>query len=112
MYSAHQCTLFEKEMSNYEESEYQNLKFMILAGARATSTFRNPRYKYYYLACPCLLGCGCKSRARAWPLPLDKCYNYELLDRACEEDLLGNIGYDVFWFCVNCGLPSSCGGEA
>ena len=113
MYSAQQCDLFEIEMSNYKESEYQQLKDMILAGARATITFRNryPRYKYYYLACPCILSCGCKTCARAWPLPLDKCYNYELLDRACAEDLLGDIGYGVFWFCKKCGLPSACGGE-
>ena len=101
-----------KKMANNEESQFQELRLIILAGARATSTFRNPRYKYYYLACPCLLGCGCKSRARAWPLPLMRCYNYELLDRACEENLLEDIGYGLYWFCRQCGLPSSCGGES
>ena len=100
-------------MSNNQESEYQQLKEIILAAVKATTTYRElyPSYKYCYLACPCLLGCGCKTRARAWPLPLDKCYNFELLDRACADNLLEDIGYDLYWFCKRCGLPSSCGGE-
>ena len=109
-----QCTPVKPiEMANNQESEYQQLKEIILAAARATTCYRElyPSYKYCYLACFCCLGCGCKTRARAWPLPLDKCYNYELLDRACADNLLGDIGYDLFWFCKKCGLPSSCGGE-
>ena len=101
------------KMANPQESEYQELKTIILAGARATEAYRelSPNHKYCYLACLCCLACGCRNRCYAWPLPLDKCYNYELLDRACVENPLADIGYELYWFCIRCGLPSSCGGE-
>ena len=94
-----------------EQYEFEELRLMILAGAKATRCMRNPRYKYYYLACLCLLGCGCYNRTRAWPLPLNRCYNYQLLDRACRERVLKDIGHEVYCFCKQCGPPSSCGGE-
>ena len=92
--------------------QFEELRLIVLAGAKATRAERDPMYSYYYLACPCNFACGCDNRIHAWPLPLQKCYSMELLDRACQERLLKQIGYELVWYCKECGLPSSCGGIA
>ena len=92
--------------------EFEELRLMVLAGAKATRGEKDDRYPYYYLACPCIWACGCDNRNHAWPLPLKKCYSMELLDRACRERLLKHIGYELVWKCKEYGLPSSCGGLA
>ena len=100
--------------TNSIEAQYQfeELRLIVLAGAKATRAERDPMYPYYHLACPCNFACGCDNRIHAWPLPLQKCYSMELLDRACQERLLKQIGYELVWYCKECGLPSSCGGVA
>ena len=95
-----------------EQYDFEELRLMVLVGAKATRDERDERYPYYYLACPCCWACGCDNRNYAWPLPWKKCYSMELLDRACRERILKHIGYELVWACKECGLPSSCGGLA
>ena len=93
------------------EAQYQfkELRLIVIAGAKATRAERDPMYPYY-LACPCNFACSGDNRIHAWPLPIQKCYSMELLDRACQERLLKQIGYELVWHCKECGLPFSCGG--
>ena len=86
----------------------KSLDSLCLLGSRQQEQ-RDPNYRYYYLACPCNLACGCYNRTRAWPLPIQRCYSMEMLDRACRERLLQQIGYEIIWHCKECDLPSSCG---
>ena len=97
-------------MNIQDQYEFAELRLIMLTGAKATRAMRHPKYPYYYLACPCNLGCGCFNRTRAWPLPTQRCFSMEMLDRACRERLLQQIGYDIIWHCKECDLPSSCGG--
>ena len=92
-----------------DQYEFEELRLIILAGAKVTREERDARYPYYYLCCPCMLICGCTNHNLAWPLPLQKCYSMEMLDRACRENILKDIGYELIWYCKECNLPSSCG---
>ena len=109
----HLTTYFKMTSKNIQDQyEFEELRLILLAGAKATRAERDPQYPYYYMACPCNLACGCDNRIHAWPLPIQKCYSMELLDCACQERLLKQIGYELIWHCKECGLPSSCGGVA
>ena len=81
-----------------DQYDFEELRLIILAGTKATRCYRDARYKYYYLACPCMLLCGCTNRNFAWPLPIQKCYSDEMLDRACRENILKDIVYVLVWF--------------
>ena len=45
-----------------DQYEFEELRLIVLAGAKATRAERDPNYPYYYLACPCNLACGCYNR--------------------------------------------------